>query len=153
MPPTGLRVQYKLGDNNPTNDQIKAIFNIINDSPMSVPLSELSIRYWYTLEGGEQPQAFFCDYALVGAGNVHGAFAAKAGVMADHYMEVTFTAADTLQPNGGQSGEAQARWNKTNFSMMDESNDYSYDSTKANFADWDKVTLYHNGALIWGIEP
>ena len=34
-----------------------------------------------------------------------------------------------------------------------ESNDHSYDITKTALADWNKVTLYRNGALIWGTEP
>ncbi|WP_179030795.1 hypothetical protein [Paenibacillus kribbensis] len=50
-------------------------------------------------------------------------------------------------------GVIQARINKnewTNYNMAD---DYSYDPTKNEFADWSKVTLYQNDRLVWGQEP
>lgn len=31
--------------------------------------------------------------------------------------------------------------------------DYSYDPTKSEFADWSKVTLYQNDKLVWGQGP
>ncbi len=36
---------------------------------------------------------------------------------------------------------------------MNEANDYSFDPTKTSFADWSNVTLFQNGALVWGTEP
>jgi cellulose 1,4-beta-cellobiosidase len=42
---------------------------------------------------------------------------------------------------------------KTDWSNFDESNDYSYDPTKTSYQDWNKVTLYKGGTLVWGIEP
>ena len=40
-----------------------------------------------------------------------------------------------------------------NWTNYNEANDYSYDATKTAFADWNRVTLYRNGALVWGTEP
>ena len=34
-----------------------------------------------------------------------------------------------------------------------ETGDYSFDPTKTSFTDWDHVTLYRNGVLVWGTEP
>lgn len=150
--PTGLRLQYKAADTNVANAEIKAVFNIINDSPDTVSVNQLSIRYWYTIDAGAMTQAFFCDYALMTCAKVMHAFGAQMGVNADHYLELTFSGADTLAP-GAQTGEIQSRFNKTDFSVFNEANDYSFDPTKTNFADWDKVTLYHNGTLVWGVEP
>lgn len=56
-------------------------------------------------------------------------------------------------PPGSETGEIQARFNKSNWSNYDESNDYSYDGSKTSFADWDRIGLYQNGELIYGIEP
>ena len=72
---------------------------------------------------------------------------------ADHYLELTFSAAaGTLAPYA-DTGDIQARINKTDWSNYTQTNDYSFDATKTAYADWNKVTLYYNGALVWGAEP
>jgi hypothetical protein len=71
--------------------------------------------------------------------------------MADYYLEVGFTAGN-LAP-GASTGQIQNRFNKNDWSMYTQTNDYSYDASKSQFADWSKVTLYLNGKLVWGIEP
>jgi len=116
----------------------------------------LKIRYWYTREG-TQGQTFNCDFsAITGAcSNVTGLFVqvnpARSG--ADFYVEIGFTAAAGSIAAGGQSGEIQIRFNKTDWSNYTETGDYSFDPTKLSFADWTRVTLYRNGVLIWGVEP
>jgi hypothetical protein len=153
MPPTGLIVQYKASDTQATNNEIKPHFNIVNNSGMTVNLNELAIRYYYTLEpNGSQTEVFHCDYAKINCPNVVGTFKTTSGVNADHYLEVTFTGGVMLTA-GQTTGEIQARYNKMDYASYDESNDYSFDPTKTSFADWDKVTLWHNGALVWGVEP
>ena len=47
----------------------------------------------------------------------------------------------------------QNRIHNQNWTSYNEANDYSYDGTKTAFADWNRVTLYRNGALVWGTEP
>jgi hypothetical protein len=151
---TTLRVQYRAADTTAGDNQIKPHFNIINAGSSAVPLSELKIRYWYTREG-TAGQNFFCDYATVSCGNLSGAFVqlspARSG--ADFYLEISFTAAAGSIPAGGQSGEIQARFAKTDWSNFTETSDYSFDPTKTSFADWTRVTLYRNGLLVWGVEP
>lgn len=71
---------------------------------------------------------------------------------ADHYMEITFTGGLMIAP-GGSTGEIQTRYNKSDYANYDETNDYSFDPTKTTFTTWDRVTLYDNGTLIWGVEP
>ncbi|WP_328700003.1 cellulose binding domain-containing protein, partial [Chengkuizengella marina] len=98
---------------------------------------------------------FHCDYATVGCGNVNGTHIqmAQGTAEADHFVEVTFTAGAGIISAGGQSGEIQTRNNKTDWSNYDETNDYSFDASKTQFTNWDRVTLYLNGQLVWGIEP
>src|SRR5262245_52338413 len=58
-----LRLQYRVADpNSPNDNQIKPHFNIVNGGTTTVPLSELTIRYWYTNDG-TQPQVYDCDFA------------------------------------------------------------------------------------------
>jgi mannan endo-1,4-beta-mannosidase len=154
--PTTLRLQYRAADTNAGDNQIKPHFNIVNPGTSAVPLSELKIRYWFTREGTAS-QNFWCDWAAIpgSCSSLSGTFVqvspARSG--ADFYLEVGFNAAAGSIPAGGQSGEIQARFAKSDWSNYTESGDYSFDPTKTSFADWDYVTLYRNGVLVWGIEP
>jgi len=117
-------------------------------------MSELKIRYWYTNEGGIA-QSSWCDWAQVNCTNVTRAFVPVSPTRpnADVYLEVGFTSGAGSVAPGGNIGEVQLRMNKNDFSNYNEANDYSYDPTKTALADWSKVTLYRNGALVWGTEP
>jgi hypothetical protein len=154
--PTTLRLQYRAADTNAGDNQIKPHFNIVNGGTSAVPLSELKIRYWFTREG-TAGQNFWCDYSAIpgSCSNLSGTFVqvspARAG--ADFYLEVSFSAAAGSIAAGGQSGEIQTRFAKTDWSNYNETGDYSFDPTKTSFADWTHVTLYRNGVLVWGTEP
>jgi len=153
----GIRLQYQARDlNKPDDPWIRPLINLFNEGSSDVPLSELTVRYWYTIET-VAPQTFACDSAFVGSagcGNVTGAFASvsppRAG--ADSVFEVGFLpAAGALVP-GGQTQQITVRFSKSDFSAYDESNDYSY-ATWSTFTDAPRLTVYRSGVLIWGIEP
>jgi hypothetical protein len=96
---------------------------------------------------GSGPEVFHCDYATAGYTNVTGNF--QSGC-----LEIGFTMSAGNLPGLGTSGEVQIRFHKNDYTNYNESNDYSFDPTKAMFyADWNKVTLYHNSILVWGNEP
>ncbi len=69
---------------------------------------------------------------------------------ADAYLEVGFTSG-SLAP-GQSTGDIQSRFHKTDWSVFDETDDYSY-GTGTGHADSAKVTVYVDGALVWGDEP
>lgn len=143
--PTGLVVLYKAGDTNATDGQIKPHFNIRNNGTNAVPLSELKMRYYFSKDGSESMSAWI-DWAQIGQSNIATAFT-------DDYVELSFTTGAGSLAAGSQSGDIQLRMAKSNWSNFDESNDYSYDGTKTSFTEWNRVTLYRNGTLVWGIEP
>ncbi|WP_150266700.1 glycoside hydrolase family 48 protein [Paenibacillus tepidiphilus] len=154
VPAGNLAVQYKTNDTSPGDNQIRPQLRIVNNGTTAVDLKNVKLRYYYTIDG-EKAQQFNVDYATLGSGNVQGSFVKLTpGVSgADHYVEISFTAAAGSLAPGANTGEIQLRFNKSDWSNYNETGDYSYDATKSAYADWNKVTLYLNGSLAWGIEP
>ncbi|MFX3651315.1 MAG: glycoside hydrolase family 6 protein [Paenibacillus sp.] len=145
VPTSDLVLQYRAGDTNALDSQIKPYFNIKNLGSTAVNLSDLKIRYYFSKEGSAAMDSAI-DYAQVGGANIQRTFT-------DSYVELSFTSdAGSIQA-GGQTGDIQLRMYKTDWSNFDESNDYSFDPTKTSYQDWNKVTLYQDGNLVWGIEP
>lgn len=150
----GLEAQYFAADTSAGDNQIKPHFNLVNIGTTTVALSSVTLRYWYTVDGN-RPQVFWCDWTPRGCNNVTGQFVTLAPARggADTYLEVGFTAGMGSLTPGQSTGEIQARFNKDNWANFNEADDYSFDPTKLSFADWTRVTVYQNGALVWGSEP
>ena len=73
---------------------------------------------------------------------------------ADHYFQVAFApTAGNLAATNGNTGEIQIWFHKTGWTNYTQTNDPSFDATKTAYADWNRVTLYQNGTLVWGTEP
>jgi hypothetical protein len=150
-----FHVQYKVGDpGQPTDNAIKPQVVIFNDNTVSVPLDQLTLRYWFTAETGAASQ-FWCDYAMVGNNNVIGSVVGLASPRAgaNRYIQVSFSpGAGSLFPLGS-SGQIQTRVSQVDWSNFNELDDYSYNSNDTSFMNSDHVTLYRNGTLVWGTEP
>jgi hypothetical protein len=153
-PTCPLTVRYQCMNTLASTNESKPWLKIVNTGASPQPMSELTVRYWFT-EDGTKPLEYHCDYAKIDCANVTGTFVAlpTAVTGADHYLEISFGAgAGSIAP-GADSGEIQNRFNKSDFSTWTQSNDYSWDPTKTTYADWPNVTLYRAGTLVWGTEP
>jgi len=150
-----LIVEYRAGDTDAGNNQIKPHLNIKNIGTTVIPLQEVTVRYWFTKEGNA-PQQFHCDWARLGCSNITGKFVDGSVSGSDDkisYLEIGFTSGAGMLARGGQTGEIQLRFNKTDWSNYDESDDPSFDGKATVFKPWDKITVYRNGKLISGKEP
>jgi len=67
-----------------------------------------------------------------------------------NYVSYKFTGNLVLQP--GQMIQIQSRFNKNDWSNMLQDNDWSYTNT-SSFIQWNKITGYQGGTLVWGQEP
>lgn len=148
-----IKVQMFNGNKEDSTNGIAPRFKIVNTGNESINLSDVKIRYYYTVDG-DNPQNFWCDWSSAGTSYVTGTFVkldvAKDG--ADYYLEVGFTSgAGTLNP--GASVEVQTRFSKNNWTNYNQTGDYSFEGKASNYVDWDRVTGYIDGQLVWGIEP
>jgi hypothetical protein len=136
---------------------------LINNGTTAIPLSQLTVKYWYTYDTtpivSQNPA---CTYGLgVACGNTtistgtDFVAVSPAKTNADYYFTFGFTtAAGNLAP--GATAELGPGFNKNDFSPFTQTNDYSYNSS-TSFTVTTKVTVYittsAGTALVYGTEP
>lgn len=148
-----LVIQSFNGNVSTSTNGLSPKFKLINNGESDINLSEVTLRYYYTIDG-DISQSFWCDWASIGSTNVKYQFVKLDNPVtgADYYLELSFsTAAGTLKP--GQSAEIQTRISKSNWSNYTQTNDYSFNATSNQYVNTEKVTGYIDNTLVWGIEP
>jgi serpin B len=134
--------------------QLSPILDVVNTGTSSLPLNRITVRYWFTSDGGAALR-YACDYTQRGCSNVTARFVqldTSAGG-ADSYLELGFTAGAGSVAPGKSSGEIQQRVYKADWSTFDQSNDWSYDGSHSALADNVRVTVHVDGQLLWGTPP
>ncbi|MEC0183755.1 glycosyl hydrolase [Paenibacillus peoriae] len=152
VPAGDLTIQAFNGNTSASTNGISPKFKLVNTGDSAIKLSDVKLRYYYTIDG-EKAQNFWCDWSSIGSANVTSKFVKLATPVAgaDYYLEIGFTSsAGTLNP--GQSAEVQARFSKTDWSNYNQADDYSFKASSNQFVDNEQVTGYMNGKLVWGTE-
>jgi hypothetical protein len=152
----GLVVQDRSHDNDNPDEQLYALFQILNNGTTAVPLSSLTMRYWLTDQAPADPLVFACDWAQVDCSNITSKFVVLSTPVAkaNTYLQIGFTAAAGSIAPGQTSGEIQTRIHHANYSEFDTTLTYSFISDPSFvYKDTQTVTLYLNGVLVWGTEP
>jgi hypothetical protein len=153
-----LRATYESRDSDPTNNLIQPKLRVVNGGASSMPLAQITLRYWYTDETAPSAQAFQLysaqnetTWASIPAGRITSRFVRTSRPLADTYLEIGFTSnAGTLFAAGAVGLDFNVH--AQNWGRYEERNDYSYPSSSARI-DWNRVTIYRNGILVWGKEP
>ena len=153
QPPPGatvLTLLYRTHFTEIRSNQIGPQFLLVNGGTESVPLAELSVRYYFT-PGSAGPLQHWCDYAVLGCEKVVSRFVMLEGGRA--YLENTFTGEAGLLEPGRDTGEWQNRFAREDWSPFNQSGDYSFDPSRREFEAWERVTVHRNGVLVWGQPP
>lgn len=148
-----------------TTQRIYFDVRVTNTGTSAIPISSLTVRYWYTWEGsGSVAQTFITPtYFLNNSGmislpasGISGTFASITPVTgADHYLQLTFASSDgNLAP--GTYMEFGVGMLKNDNSNYTQTGDYSFNGSNA-LVSTTKATVYlttSNGtALVYGTEP
>ena len=157
---SGISVQFNNGNASPSSNSIYAKFKVTNNTGSPLNLADLKLRYYYTIDE-EKQQNFWCDHAGMMSGNsyvdvtkkVTGTFVkmSQSTSTADYYLDVGF-ASDAGTLAAGSYIEVQTRVARADWSNYNQSNDYSYKAS-GTYVDWNQVTAYKSGVLVYGIEP
>jgi hypothetical protein len=164
-PPSTPRVDYKEGARALTDDPGGEI-HLLNATSAAIPLSELSLRYWFTSEFPcAQTMTAFTVYiddfrfqnphfeksktdVLI---DVVGLDTGAPGC--DAYFELGFAAATgSLEPNQYAAISYHTQLNDYTRPHSQE-NDYSYGACTVTHVYWDKITVYRDGRLVTGTPP
>ncbi|GGH49641.1 hypothetical protein GCM10008014_14220 [Paenibacillus silvae] len=148
-----LTIQAYNGNTSASTNGIAPKFKLINSGDTDIQLSDVKVRYYYTIDG-EEAQTLWTDWSSIGSANVTSTFVKMTppAAGADFYVELGFTSsAGVLKPGG--SAEIQARFSKNNWSNYNQADDYSFMASGSQYTDHNKVTGYVNDQLVWGIEP
>jgi len=157
-----LRAQYRCANTATTTQDIRAQIQVLNDGPLDVALTDVTVRYWFTSEPALSDLTYSCDYAAVGSSEITSTF----GTAGDSdYLEIGFTSSATvptwlggdgssnLLPIGANTGDIQNRIGRNSNVDFDQSDDYSFDSSMSDYTDNPQITVYYQGDLVWGTEP
>jgi hypothetical protein len=155
-------------------DQIDFLFKIVNRTGAAIPLSSLAVRYYFTneLTVAGQTAIYYTDTCC---GNVRTGFSTDvietvnlipATTGANTYLETTFSSAAGAVQNGDDV-QVEVGFHATGYTQtFVQTNDYSFSAGAAGTqAQWDAcptqcaqfqscaITVYENGALVWGQPP
>ncbi|MEV5353756.1 cellulose binding domain-containing protein [Streptomyces sp. NPDC052693] len=151
--PPELKVRYRT-DTPATAAAAKPSLEVFNDTGRPLPLSDVTLRYWFTAEDGAA-YAYNCVNAVFGCSNVAGRIVAmdKPTDTADHYLELRFTeGAGDLKPGANSKG-IDVQLFRTDHEKLQQSDDRSFDAEKTSYKEAEEVTAYKRGVLAWGEEP
>lgn len=148
-----LTVRYRTGAPAVT-DVAKPWLEVINTSDRAVNLGDVTLRYYFTADGGAAYGAN-CVQTSLGCSSVtrRTAPAEDPAPKADHYLQIGFTAeAGTLKPGGTSEGIGLQLY-RVDHAELNQADDLSFDAGSTTYQPSELVTAYLGGTHVWGKEP
>jgi hypothetical protein len=141
---------------NTTTNSPHPQIQIVNTGNGALNLNTVTVKYWFNCDCTNQGLQAWVDWAGLmplgtnETGNVHVTVQPTSLGGQTDYVLYSFTGNVVLQP--GQALQVQSRFNKSDWSNMNQSNDWSF-AAYTSFTNANDVTGYLNGGLVWGQEP
>jgi hypothetical protein len=154
--PARLKVLFRQQETAARTSNIIFTFRVANDGPDPIALSRLELRYWFTTDGrGTGRDEVVVDWAEPGAATVQTEVVPAEQGGQDAYLRVRFTAKAGEAPRYRYGGEVQVRLHRSDWAAYGQGDDFSFAGELAAGAlhEWERVTLYLDGRLVWGQEP
>ncbi|MDC7221933.1 MAG: glycoside hydrolase family 9 protein [Spirochaetales bacterium] len=146
--PVSLSLDLSYSSTDEITNSIGAKFKISNESGEEADLSTVTVRYYLTNDS-DADIVFWCDYAggpISGSGTWASVTDEVSGsYVDDSYVEITFSSTAGTLVDGGYV-EVQSRMTTSDWTNMDQSDDYS-------FNDSEKVVILVDGVIVWGTAP
>ncbi len=162
---TGSKLCIQTNCQAPSTSTIGFQLDILNNSSTAVSLSDVTVRYWFTLGETTDAPVVSIDYWMYDKSNISTKFVPVSPAVsgANEYFEVGFKTAAPMLPLFTDSTNIQFRLYTGNYNAMFDPTptaDYSFqkcgpgmsaNQTSVNPAP--TVTGYIKGTLAWGTEP
>jgi len=145
-----LRVIYHSIASNPGSVNASFIVTVFNDTSQHVPLSQLTLRYWFA--GNPHVLAAVVDWAALGNGHVHVVVKAEPRAQQGGYVEIQFDSGAGDLAAFGTTGPILVRYHRVDWAAVDPSHDFSYLNSNTDLSS-SRIDLYQNGRLVWGTLP
>ncbi len=143
-----LSLRYRTANPGSQTTDSKPEFIISNKGDTPVPLERVQLFYWFK-DASSQPFVFHCDWAQLGCPAITADFHAVGDYQ---YLSLHFDPSAGVLAPGQDLGEIKIRFNRTDWSALSQQDYYSY-APLTDYTQWDHVTLYVDGKLVWGVEP
>lgn len=151
-----FKVQLLSGVISETTNSPHPQIQVVNTGTTALNLNTVTVRYWFNCDCTGQGLQAWVDWAGLipqgtgETGNVHVSVVPTSQGGQTDYVLYGFTGNVVLQP--GQMIQIQSRFNKSDWSNMTQSNDWSF-AANTSYQNASNVTGYNSGSLVWGQEP
>ena len=145
---------YSAAKDGTITSQIQTRFEVRNEGNTAVAVSDLKVRYYFTSDNN-QPANVYVDYADIGASNVQARVVQLPSSVngADSYVELTFMPGMSLLAPQSSLGAIDFRIVRSDYGLLDQSNDYSYAANYGNVGLNTHITAYLSNNLAFGTPP
>jgi endoglucanase len=149
-----IQVSYCCGDARSSSSMVCPWLQVKNSGATALDLTRVKLRYWYS-DDPDRVYQFACDYAKLGSANVTGAFVRLNGAsaQANAYFEMGFAAGAGKLNAGASTGDIKLRLYRSDYTPVNQSDDYSFNPELLTSGPNPKVTAYIDGRLVYGVEP
>ena len=132
-----------------TFTEIKATVRNISAFPAR-SLENATVRYWFTLDEGVDPEAVTLTVGYSECPEPEGGVHRAAGDL--YYAELS-CAGRAIYPGGQSAHRAEVQFRVDGGPGWDPSDDWSHQDMTDDPARTPYLTVYEDGALVWGVEP